>query len=123
MKEKLGDIKLDQTLTNVVIPTFDIKRLQPTVFSTYEVDHLHPCNVDSHQIILYHILQFLMFFFFFFQVKKNPSINALLSDICIATSAAPTYLPAHRFETKDATGSTLREFDLIDGGMAANNPV
>lgn len=91
VKEKLGDIKLDQTLTNVVIPTFDIKRLQPTVFSTYEV-------------------------------KKNPSINALLSDICIATSAAPTYLPAHRFETKDATGSTLREFDLIDGGMAANNP-
>ncbi|KAF2324411.1 hypothetical protein GH714_013747 [Hevea brasiliensis] len=36
VKEKLGDIRLDQTLTNVVIPTFDIKRLQPTVFSTYE---------------------------------------------------------------------------------------
>lgn len=71
MKEKLGDIKLDQTLTNVVIPTFDIKRLQPTVFSTYEVDHLHPCNVDSHQIILYHILQFLMFFFFFFRWRKT----------------------------------------------------
>ncbi|KAJ9186704.1 hypothetical protein P3X46_002249 [Hevea brasiliensis] len=90
VKEKLGDIRLDQTLTNVVIPTFDIKHLQPTVFSTYEV-------------------------------KKNPSINALLSDICIATSAAPTYLPAHRFETKDSTGE-VREFHLIDGGVAANNP-
>ncbi len=56
------------------------------------------------------------------QVKKNPSIDALLSDICIATSAAPTYLPAHYFETKDADGK-VREFNLIDGGVAANNPV
>ncbi|GFY95918.1 phospholipase A 2A [Actinidia rufa] len=78
------------TLTNIVIPTFDIKRLQPTIFSTYEV-------------------------------KNNPSLDASLSDICIATSAAPTYLPAHYFETKDSDGK-VREFNLIDGGVAANNP-
>ncbi|KAM2273615.1 hypothetical protein ACFX1S_043530 [Malus domestica] len=90
VKEKLGDKRLNDTLTNVVIPTFDIKRLQPTIFSSYEA-------------------------------KKNSSIDALLSDICIATSAAPTYLPAHHFETKTSTGET-REFDLIDGGVAGNNP-
>jgi patatin-like phospholipase/acyl hydrolase len=56
------------------------------------------------------------------KVKKNPSLNALLSDVCIATSAAPTYLPAHYFETKDSEGK-VREFNLIDGGIAANNPV
>ena len=78
-------------MTNIAIPTFDIKRLQPTIFSTYEV-------------------------------KNKPSLDALLSDICIATSAAPTYLPAHYFETKDSDGK-LREFNLIDGGVAANNPV
>ncbi|XP_054796421.1 patatin-like protein 2 [Prosopis cineraria] len=91
VKEKLGDTKLNQTLTNVVIPTFDIKNLQPTIFSS-------------------------------FQVKHNPSLNALLSDICIATSAAPTYLAAHYFQTKDAEGKAMREFNLIDGGVAANNP-
>ncbi|KAI6688146.1 hypothetical protein NL676_024974, partial [Syzygium grande] len=90
VKEKLGNTRLHQTLTNVVIPTFDIKHLQPTIFSSYEV-------------------------------KKKPSINALLSDICISTSAAPTYLPAHYFETQDSTGK-VREFNLIDGGVAANNP-
>lgn len=90
VKEKLGEIKLHQTLTNIAIPTFDIKTLQPTIFSTYEVNY-------------------------------KPTLDALLSDICIATSAAPTYLPAHSFETKDPTG-TVREFDLIDGGVAANNP-
>ncbi|KAL9344020.1 hypothetical protein Peur_064451 [Populus x canadensis] len=90
VKEKLGDTWLRQTLTNIVIPTFDIKRLQPTIFSNY-------------------------------QVKNNPSTDALLSDICIGTSAAPTYLPAHYFETKDPSGK-VREFNLIDGGVAANNP-
>ncbi|GMN35225.1 hypothetical protein TIFTF001_005161 [Ficus carica] len=90
LKEKLGDRRLRQTLTNVVIPTFDIKRLQPTIFSSYEV-------------------------------KKNPSLDALLSDICTGTSAAPTYLPAHGFETSDSSGQ-VREFHLIDGSVAANNP-
>ncbi|CAN6539952.1 unnamed protein product [Malus baccata var. baccata] len=54
-------------------------------------------------------------------VKRKPSYDALLSDICIATSAAPTYLPAHYFKTKDAAGRD-KEFNLIDGGVAANNP-
>jgi patatin-like phospholipase/acyl hydrolase len=51
-----------------------------------------------------------------------PLKDALLSDVCISTSAAPTYLPAHYFQTSDADGKT-REYNLIDGGVAANNPV
>ncbi|KAD4888130.1 hypothetical protein R6Q59_034789 [Mikania micrantha] len=81
----LGSTKLSQTLTNVVIPTFDIKDMQPVIFSS-------------------------------FQVSREPSLDAQLSDICIGTSAAPTYLPAHYFQNGD------REFNLIDGGIAANNP-
>lgn len=87
---KLGDTRLHQTLTNVVIPTFDIKHLQPTIFSSYEV-------------------------------KKNPLKNATLADITISTSAAPTYLPAHFFKTHDSAGN-VKEYNLIDGGVAANNP-
>ncbi|XWS14670.1 hypothetical protein CRYUN_Cryun35bG0029200 [Craigia yunnanensis] len=90
LKERLGNTRLHQTLTNVVIPTFDIKLLQPIIFSSYEV-------------------------------KKSPCLNALLSDICIGTSAAPTYLPAHYFETEDSEGK-VKKFNLIDGGLAANNP-
>ncbi|KAK8624337.1 hypothetical protein V6N13_065684 [Hibiscus sabdariffa] len=90
VREMLGETRLDQTLTNIVIPTFDIKQLQPRIFSSYKV-------------------------------KKDPSQNALLSDICIGTTAAPTFLPAHQFETKDSTGQA-KEFHLIDGGVASNNP-
>ncbi|KAE9588427.1 hypothetical protein Lal_00003004 [Lupinus albus] len=90
VREKLGDIRLHETITNVVIPTFDIKCLQPTIFSSY-------------------------------QLKKSPCLDAKLSDICISTSAAPTYLPAHNFNIQDPKGK-IHEFNLIDGGVCANNP-
>ncbi|KAJ1436795.1 Patatin-like phospholipase domain [Sesbania bispinosa] len=90
VREKLGDICLHEALTNIVIPTFDIKCLQPIIFSSY-------------------------------QVKRSPILDAKLSDICISTSAAPTYLPAHNFKNKDSKGE-VHEFNLIDGGVCANNP-
>ncbi|XP_049935245.1 patatin-like protein 2 isoform X2 [Nymphaea colorata] len=86
----LKDTKLHETLTNVVIPTFDIKLLQPVIFSS-------------------------------FMAKTDSGMDALLSDVCIGTSAAPTYLPAHCFETRDSQGEP-HQFNLIDGGVAANNP-
>ncbi|TYH99269.1 hypothetical protein ES332_A11G055500v1 [Gossypium tomentosum] len=85
IRDLLGNTKLHQTLTSVAIPTFDIKKLQPTIFSTY-------------------------------QIPRRPEIDALLSDICISTSAAPTYFPSYYFKNND------EEFNLIDGGIAANNP-
>ncbi|CAH1449495.1 unnamed protein product [Lactuca virosa] len=89
IRKRLENIRLEDTLTNVAIPTFDISTLQPTIFSNYEM-------------------------------KEKPYLNALLSDICIATSAAPTYLPPHHFETIHE--GQKHEFNLVDGGVAANNP-
>ena len=40
LRKLLGTTKLHETLTNVVIPTFDIKKLQPTIFSSYMVINL-----------------------------------------------------------------------------------
>lgn len=37
LRQYLGETRLDRTLTNVVIPTFDIAYLQPTIFSSFEV--------------------------------------------------------------------------------------
>ncbi|KAL6644654.1 hypothetical protein ACP70R_016262 [Stipagrostis hirtigluma subsp. patula] len=90
VRKLLGETRVGDALQNIVIPTFDIKLLQPTVFSRYDA-------------------------------LSNVSKNALLADVCISTSAAPTYLPGHQFETKDKDGKP-RAFNLIDGGVAANNP-
>lgn len=56
------------------------------------------------------------------QARLEPLKDAHVADICISTSAAPTFLPAHYFETQDSNGNT-RSYNLIDGGVAANNPV
>ncbi|KAL5672728.1 hypothetical protein ACJX0J_017034, partial [Zea mays] len=46
-----------------------------------------------------------------------------LADICIATSAAPTYFPAHNFPIRSSTtNGSQYHHDLVDGGLAANNP-
>nr|GFA24441.1 patatin-like protein 1 [Tanacetum cinerariifolium] len=50
------------------------------------------------------------------EVSKDPTINARMYDICIGTTAAPVYLPGHEFINDG------RDFNLIDGGVAANNP-
>ncbi|XP_047974542.1 patatin-like protein 2 [Salvia hispanica] len=90
IRKSLGQTRLRHTLTNVVVPSFDIKHMQPTIFSSYEVKNLGYKDV-------------------------------LLSDICIATSAAPTYFPPHSFTNADGSGRSW-DFNLIDGGVAANNP-
>ncbi|KAE8718216.1 Phosphoglycerate mutase family protein [Hibiscus syriacus] len=86
----LQGITMSQTLTNVVIPTFDMKLLQPVIFSTNDA-------------------------------KSDVSSNALLADVSVSTASAPIYLPAQKFTTQD-TGNRLREFNLVDGGVAAVNP-
>ncbi|KAK1422020.1 hypothetical protein QVD17_24858 [Tagetes erecta] len=89
-KMLLRNLTIKETLTDIVIPTFDIRRLQPVIFSSS-------------------------------QAKEVAWKNAFLADVCISTSAAPTYFPPYYFETKDVDG-TKHTFDLIDGGVAANNP-
>ncbi|BAT96834.1 hypothetical protein VIGAN_09014100 [Vigna angularis var. angularis] len=81
----LKDTRLNQTLTNVVIPSFDERKIYPVIFSN-------------------------------FKLKTETYLNAKLSDICLSTSAAPTYLPPHQFENAGV------QFDMVDGAMAANNP-
>ena len=56
------------------------------------------------------------------QVKNFPCLDARLPNICISTSAAPTYLPAYQFKNQDNEGN-VQKFNLIDGSVAANNPV
>eukprot|EP00253_Pinus_taeda_P006799 PITA_06799 len=90
MRTYLGDTRLHQTLTNVMITAYDIKIQQPAIFTT-------------------------------FKAKRDELEDALLADVCIGTSAAPTYLPAHFFQTKDSSDNA-KSFNLIDGGVAVNNP-
>nr|GEZ40690.1 elongation factor-like GTPase 1 [Tanacetum cinerariifolium] len=56
------------------------------------------------------------------EAQEFVSKNARLSDVCIGTSADPTYFSPNYFVAKDTHGSR-HVFDLIDGEVAANNPL
>ncbi|XP_057842555.1 patatin-like protein 2 [Cryptomeria japonica] len=90
-QEKFHETRLAETVTNLVIPTFDIKTQFPTIFASHEA-------------------------------KVDPLKNPNLMDVCLSTTAPPTNFPSHQFTTKSSNGET-RVFNLVDGGVAANNPV
>ncbi|KAG5589000.1 hypothetical protein H5410_039514, partial [Solanum commersonii] len=85
LQDKLGETRLHQALTIVVIPTLDIKKNQPIIFTKTKLD-------------------------------------TKICDICYNTTATPTYFPPHYFVINDAKGNQV-EFNLIDGGVVAANPV
>ncbi|RLM69126.1 hypothetical protein C2845_PM17G14290 [Panicum miliaceum] len=90
IRSLMRDIRVKDTLSNIVVPAFDIRCMHPVLFNTLEAER------EAHK-------------------------NARLDDICIATSAAPTFVPAHSFSTEGSDGRTYN-FELNDGGVAANNP-
>lgn len=83
LMEVFGDRRLGESRTRVVIPAWDSRQRRPYLFKTA---HLPRFEAD-HRV---HVV-----------------------DVAMATAAAPTYLPAHRF--RDG-------LELVDGGVWANNP-
>ncbi|TVU24356.1 hypothetical protein EJB05_26788, partial [Eragrostis curvula] len=95
IKEKMDGLTIADTVTAIVVPTFDVKRLEPVIFSSFKP----PTGIKE---------------------KKSPS----LKDVCMGTTAAPTFFPAHPFKNvfvQDGVTKT-EHYHLVDGGLAANNP-
>lgn len=125
-------MSIRETLTNVVIPAFDIKILQPVIFNTHDVIKIMSGFI-FYFFLNYKFIRTNIFIFKHLksywsgvnitQAKVNALKNPRLADVCLATSAAPIFLPVHFFETKDDVANTTRTYDLIDGAIAINNPV
>ncbi|KAG5223982.1 patatin protein [Salix suchowensis] len=96
-------------------PKYDGKNLQDTIKEHLGEKLALSDTLTSVIIPAFDIKQFRPTFFSTLQAKRDSSMNALLADVCRATSAAPYYFPPHYFETS-------KPFNLVDGGVAANNP-
>lgn len=82
LEEVLGETRLGESRVPLLIPSYDLTNDDVYIFRTPHAPRLRRDHGE------------------------------LMVDIALATSAAPTYLPAHR----------LRGLRLIDGGVWANNP-
>ncbi|CAL4992464.1 unnamed protein product [Urochloa decumbens] len=98
IRDITSDLRLDQTLTKILVPAFDVRRLFPRILSSYK-----PHGEERAH-------------------DRKPK----LSDVCIGSSAAPTLFKAHHFDgLRDGGGghgTAWAKFHLIDGGVSANNP-
>jgi patatin-like phospholipase/acyl hydrolase len=83
--------KLSNCYKPLLITTYDIKTGSPLFFKTRDA-----------------------------LTDKNSRYNPTLQDICLATSAAPTYLPSHQMQYWD--NDTEMAMEMIDGGVFMNNP-
>jgi patatin-like phospholipase/acyl hydrolase len=86
----LEDNMLSDTLTNVMVSTYDLANNKPLFFKT---------RVS----------------------RSNDEQNVKLYDICRATSAGPTYLPAYEFTYIEKNEDYPHRL-CIDGGVYVNNP-
>ncbi|KAL7237759.1 hypothetical protein ACSBR2_003958 [Camellia fascicularis] len=84
-EEVLGkDTLLKDLSTNIVIPTFDVKKDSPVVFTT--------------------------------RLAKDQNWKIKLKDVVVSSASAPYYFPPNEFKVDG------KHYNLVDGGVVANNP-
>ncbi|XVF57449.1 hypothetical protein PTKIN_Ptkin06aG0206400 [Pterospermum kingtungense] len=93
IEDKVGERKLSETLANVIIPSYDIKLLQPTVFSTLKARRSDLENPKLVDVCL-----------------STSAVPCLLPrrDFEINIDGGENII--------------TRKFHMVDGGVAANNP-
>ncbi|KAG5223980.1 patatin protein [Salix suchowensis] len=96
-------------------PKYDGKNLQDTIKGLLGEKLALSETLTSVIIPAFDIKEFRPTIFSTLKAKRDRSMDAPLADVCRATSAAPCYFPPYNFETS-------KPFNLVDGGVAANNP-
>lgn len=96
-------------------PKYDGKNLQDTIKGLLGEKLALSETLTSVIIPAFDIKEFRPTIFSTLKAKRDRSMDAPLADVCRATSAAPYYFPPCHFKTS-------KPFNLVDGGVAANNP-
>ncbi|KAJ6858196.1 hypothetical protein NC652_040682 [Populus alba x Populus x berolinensis] len=102
--------------TYLLQPKYDGKNLQDTIKGLLGEKLALSETLTSVIIPAFDIKHFGPTIFSTLKAKRDRSMDAPLADVCRATSAAPYYFPPYHFKTS-------KPFNLVDGGVAANNPV
>lgn len=112
--ERKGLGKVLNTISSLFGPSFSDKGISDVLYGLLANDNMLSCikpifvtswDINNNEAVIFKS-----------RYAKTPGCNADLYDICRATSAAPTYLPAYsmKYNNKDRI--------LIDGGIYMCNP-
>lgn len=98
LTEKFADKRILDCNRNLFIPTYNIERFKPLYFTSRQ----------AREAAMNY-------------AKSADKLNCTLKDVCLATTAAPTYLPSHILDYTDKEGYA-ETLNCIDGGVYLNNP-
>ncbi|XP_022743775.1 patatin-like protein 2 [Durio zibethinus] len=107
--------RMVKAYTNAMLPKYDGKNLKEIIRKLLKQTRLRQ-TLTNVIIPSYDIKLLQPIVFSTLKARRNDLEDAQLADICLSTSAAQYYLPPHKFKIKSRT------FNMVDGGVAANNP-
>ncbi len=93
--------KLSDCTTPIIIPTYCVSENSPLFFKSRYI------NISSKNGGI--------------SIEENKK-NASLVDICMSTSAGPTFLPPYNFKYTNELATEDKYVTCIDGGIYVNNP-
>jgi patatin-like phospholipase/acyl hydrolase len=110
LERRVGDVRLSEALTDVLITSYDVKRHEPCFFKSFQprpratpgsrertVEPADPA------------------------ISSQPVLDYPMKQVGRATSAAPTYFEPEHLPAP-ARGEATSDYVLVDGGTFANNP-
>jgi len=117
----LGDVKLEDSLSSMIIPAYNIagdalevsKDFNPDDVVTPETIN----NIYDHggrSIWFRHLRDNA------YNPKNHKTIDVRMYDTVMASCAAPTYFPCHAFSAHDPNQDLLRNYHAIDGSIFDN---
>jgi patatin-like phospholipase/acyl hydrolase len=98
LNEKFENKRILDCSKNIFIPTYDVSKFRPIYFTSRRAKL---AALENH--------------------RNASKFNCKLTDICLATSAAPTYFPSFPLAYSDESGYN-DNLNCIDGGVYMNNP-
>lgn len=113
--------KFFRTIKSFIDPTYSAKGLSTVLKNKFGNTTMLDCMVPI-MVPAFDLKNNNAIMFKYRHAKKNNLLNLALYDICRATSAAPTYLPSHKFDYLDENSGNMLERVCIDGGVYINNP-
>lgn len=117
----LGDIKLEESIASIVIPTYNIAGTALEVMEEAGENEDSPArtmnNFYDHggrAVWIRHLIGEA------YNPKHHKTIDVRTFDAVMASCAAPTYFPCHEFSAMDSNVNLMRHYHAIDGSIFDN---
>ena len=121
LHQLLGDVKLEESIASIIIPTYNIAGTALEVLEEVGEDENSPAHTMNNfydhggrAVWIRHLTNSCR------NPKNHKTIDVRTFDAVMASCAAPTYFPCHEFSALDPNAGVMRNYHAIDGSIFDN---